>query len=258
MATPIYYPPSVNNLQKEINADYTAGASTVTLNNTTNIQNKPGVCIVNRVNRAGTRQVVSKWTYLKFTGTSGNTLTGVTAISGDQDHAIGEVVEFVPDVTWAEQVAGGFATLLDVTDVSKVNTTNVITPDGTQTLTNKTLTSPTINNPTTKSTTQVVAAVNATVGGTTTLDLSAGGIQNITMGAGNTTIALSNVTTNQPFIISITQDGTGSRTVTWFSTIKWAGGSAPTLTTTASKRDTFGFICTGTNTYDGFIVGQNI
>lgn len=29
------------------------------------------------------------------------------------------------------------------------------------------------------------------------------------------------------------------------------------ITATVSKRDTFGFIRTGTNTYDGFIVGQN-
>jgi len=27
------------------------------------------------------------------------------------------------------------------------------------------------------------------------------------------------------------QDGTGSRTVTWPGTVKWSGGTAPTLTT---------------------------
>ena len=59
-------------------------------------------------------------------------------------------------------------------------------------------------------------------------------------------------------MLRLLQDGTGSRTVTWFSTIKWAGGSAPTLTTTASKADVFGFLCTATDAYDGFVVGQNI
>ena len=93
---------------------------------------------------------------------------------------------------------------------------------------------------------------------TATLDLSKGNHHSITMPAGNITIALSNGTVGQKFIIEITQDGGGSRTVTWFSTIKWAGGSAPTLTTTGSKRDTFGFIVTGSATYDGFIIGQNI
>jgi len=33
------------------------------------------------------------------------------------------------------------------------------------------------------------------------------------------------------------QDGTGSRIVTWPNTVKWAGGTAPTLTTTASRYD---------------------
>lgn len=94
--------------------------------------------------------------------------------------------------------------------------------------------------------------------GTATLDLSKGNIHHITMPAGNITIAISNGTAGQCFIIRILQDATGSRTVTWFITIKWAGGSAPTLTTTASKADTLGFEITGANTYDGFVVGQNI
>lgn len=94
--------------------------------------------------------------------------------------------------------------------------------------------------------------------GTATLDLSKGNIHHITIPAGNITIAISNGTAGQCFIIRILQDSGGSRTVTWFTTIKWAGGSAPTLTVTGSKADTVGFEVTGSNTYDGFIVGQNI
>ena len=95
-------------------------------------------------------------------------------------------------------------------------------------------------------------------GATATLDLSLSNDHRITMPAGNITIALSNVTAGEKFIIEITQDGVGSRTVTWFTTIAWAGGSAPTLTTTASKTDVFGFIATGSTTFQGFIVGQSI
>ena len=96
-------------------------------------------------------------------------------------------------------------------------------------------------------------------GATATLDLSLSNEHNITMPAGNITIAITNATVGQKFIIDITQDSGGSRTVTWFTTIKWAnGGTAPTLTTTGNKRDTFGFRVTGSNTYDGFVVGQNI
>lgn len=93
--------------------------------------------------------------------------------------------------------------------------------------------------------------------GTAYLNLNKSNHHVITMPAGNITIAVGGASNYQRFTISILQDATGSRTVTWWATIRWAGGSAPTLTTTASKRDTFEFIRTGTDTYDGFIIGQN-
>jgi len=54
------------------------------------------------------------------------------------------------------------------------------------------------------------------------------------------------------------QDATGSRTVTWWSGIKWPGGVEPTLTTTGGDVDVFGFIVTAVANYDGFIVGQGV
>lgn len=95
-------------------------------------------------------------------------------------------------------------------------------------------------------------------GGTATCDLSLYSIFYITMPAGNITIALSNATTNQPFVIRILQDAVGSRTVTWFSGIKWLAGTTPTLTVTGSKADTFGFLTTGSGAYDGYVVGTNL
>ena len=93
---------------------------------------------------------------------------------------------------------------------------------------------------------------------TQNLDLGAGNIHDITMPAGNIIITVSNEIDGQIFTVRILQDGVGSRTVTWFTAIKWAGGAAPTLTTTPDKADTFIFRVTGTDTYDGFTVGQNI
>lgn len=119
-------------------------------------------------------------------------------------------------------------------------------------------TNPTIAKPVLNATNPTAQTYSPSGGGTATLDLSLANEHRITMPAGNITIALSNDTNSQRFIVSITQDSSGSRTVTWFTTIKWAGGTPPTLTTTASKRDTFGFIRTGSATYDGFIIGQNI
>ncbi len=96
------------------------------------------------------------------------------------------------------------------------------------------------------------------IGGTATLDLNLANEHRIQMPAGNITIALSNATDAQKFMVSVTQDSGGSRTVTWFTTIRWAGGFAPTLTTTASARDSFGFVRTGTGTYDGYIIGLDV
>ena len=62
-------------------------------------------------------------------------------------------------------------------------------------------------------------------------------------------------TSGKSFIMYLKQDGTGSRTVTW-STVKWAGGTAPTITSTASKQDIYSFFADGTNWY-GVTVGQN-
>lgn len=97
-------------------------------------------------------------------------------------------------------------------------------------------------------------------GTTATLNLALGNLHEITMPtSGNITIALSNDTNNQAFEVGVTWAGTGTPgTVTWFSTIRWAGGSAPTLTAVVSKRDRFVFRRTGASTYDGMVAGQNI
>ena len=92
---------------------------------------------------------------------------------------------------------------------------------------------------------------------TITFDLSLGNRHQTTLG-GNRTLALSNAKTGQIFYIKLIQDATGSRTVTWFAGISWPATTAPTLTTTINKADVFIFICTGTNTYDGFTVGLNL
>lgn len=117
-----------------------------------------------------------------------------------------------------------------------------------QTLSGKTLTKPTINGSTQAYTTDNSGA----------FDLAASNIHVRTLDGTNGALSLSNAATGQVFVVRLVQDGTGSRTVTWWSTIKWANGTAPTLSTTAARVDVFAFICTGTDTYDGFVVGQNL
>jgi len=97
----------------------------------------------------------------------------------------------------------------------------------------------------------------ATDGATVTFNLNEASVQTVTLG-GNRTLALSNVSVGQIFCIRLVQDGGGSRTVTWWSTIKWPYNVTPTLTTTGGKTDVFVFICTGSGTYDGFTVGLSL
>lgn len=71
------------------------------------------------------------------------------------------------------------------------------------------------------------------------------------LSGGNATFTFSNPPKAGTLItIVLVQDGTGSRTVTWPATVKWSGGTAPTLTTTASKRDVFTFVYDGSNYYN--------
>ena len=189
-----------------------------------------------------------------------------TPSSGTLTNATGLPLSWVVDSTTEALGVGSLevwhASDTTITRVSAwviaVEGVTVPTETSTNTLTNKTLTTPTITKPVMSATNPTAQTYTPSASGTATLDLSLSNQHDITMPAGNITIALSNVTNNQIFLVSITQDGTGSRTVTWFSTIRWAGGSTPTLTTTANKRDMFGFKRTGANTYDGFIIWQNI
>ena len=121
-----------------------------------------------------------------------------------------------------------------------------------QTLENKTLTKPTINASVGAFTTHTPAAA-----GTATLDLSNSNVHSVTMPAGNITLALASASIGQIFILRIRQDAVGSRLVTWFAGIAWQGGTAPILTTTANRTDTFGFICIAAGTFAGYIIGQN-
>jgi hypothetical protein len=118
---------------------------------------------------------------------------------------------------------------------------------GSETLTNKTLTNPTVTN-------YVETPFTANSSTAITLALTNGTVQIITL-TGNATITMPTATSGKSFIMFLKQDGTGSRTVTW-STVKWAGGTAPTITSTASRQDILSFFADGTNWY-GVVVAQN-
>jgi hypothetical protein len=87
------------------------------------------------------------------------------------------------------------------------------------------------------------------------IDLNAGNYFTKTI-SGTTTFTISNPATSglvNSFILQLTNGG--SATVNWFSGVKWAGGTAPTLT--ASGVDVLGFYTLdGGTTYEGFVLGK--
>ena len=81
-----------------------------------------------------------------------------------------------------------------------------------------------------------------TDGATITPDFATANNFTVTL-AGNRTIANpTNLTAGQSGSIFIVQDGTGSRTAAWGSYWDFAGGTAPTLTTTASAVDRVDYV----------------
>ncbi|MCL4405314.1 MAG: prepilin-type N-terminal cleavage/methylation domain-containing protein [Patescibacteria group bacterium] len=81
-----------------------------------------------------------------------------------------------------------------------------------------------------------------------TIDWSKGNTQKIVL-TGNATLTFTNGQPGGKYSLMLVQDSTGGRTITWPSNVKWSGGTAPTLTTTANKTDFVGFIFGGSNYY---------
>ncbi len=123
--------PTVNATSYTLNSQISAGASTLTLNaSVAGIVRAPGYIVIDRVDSAG-NITATKREYKKFTGVSGANLTGLTgglAGSTDQVHAVGAIVEIVPDVLYEQDWYDTIITEHN-TDGTHTNiTTNKITP----------------------------------------------------------------------------------------------------------------------------------
>ena len=80
--------------------------------------------------------------------------------------------------------------------------------------------------------------------------LTANQVATLTL-TGNTTFdAPTQMVDGAFYSLIMIQDGTGGRTASWNAVFKWAGGTAPTLTTTASAKDILVWRSDGTNMYE--------
>ena len=145
---------------------------------------------------------------------------------------------------------GAFASTFTVTGAYTYTlpaaTDTLVNLGSSQTLTSKTLTNPTVTNYV-----ETLQAVG-TVGSTSTLALTTGTVLTATLTASTPcTFTMPTATAGKSFILKLTQAATGMTTAT-FTSVKWPGGTAPTITATASAVDILSFVSDGTNWYGTF------
>ena len=108
-----------------------------------------------------------------------------------------------------------------------------------------------LTNPTVTNYTETAYTANTSTA--ITLSLANGTVQVLTL-TGSPTITMPAVGTGKSFIIML-KTGAGSYSVTW-STVSWPSGTAPTVTSTASKTDIYSFFSDGTSWF-GTTIGQS-
>ena len=115
---------SKNGVQKTLAAELLSTASTgdaITFADVDGIPNLPGVLVIDRIDSAGTA-TPAKREYIEYSGTSGTTVLittrNVDGSGSAQTHAVGAIVEFVPDVVWADRIYDALSNIVDVNNVS--------------------------------------------------------------------------------------------------------------------------------------------
>lgn len=98
--------------------------------------------------------------------------------------------------------------------------------------------------------------------GVLNINLNSGSVQTVTLDESITSITFVNFNPDSDYSSTITlrvvQDGVGGYGVTWPASIVWAGGTAPTVTSTANASDIYGFTTYDSGvTWYGFSLGQD-
>jgi len=177
------------------------------------------------------------------------TVTSASVVSANGFAGTVATATTTPAITLTTSITGvlkGNATAIS----AAVAGTDYVTPTGTETLTNKTVEAGTFTNGYTE---EVFTGNSSTA---ITLDLANGTVQIITL-TGNCVYTFPTPVAGKSFTLIHLQDATGSRTVTWPSTVDWPSATAPTLTATALQGDKFVFTAISGTSWLGSVAGQN-
>lgn len=102
--------------------------------------------------------------------------------------------------------------------------------------------------------------VTANTGASYAVNLASGNVFDLTLTA-NCTFTFTNPPASGKagsVTLILTQDGTGNRTATWPASVKWPGGTAPTLSVSSATVDIIQlFTVNGGTTWRGFLAGTN-
>lgn len=219
-------------------------AGTTTLTNTSSYYQQFTGTTTQTVQLPVTSTLQTGWTFHIVNNSTGN----LSVVSSGSN----AVITVVPGTTaMCTCIGTSLTTAADwesgITDFSTITGTGDAVLGTSPTITTAALTNPTVTN-------YVETPYSANSSTAITLALTNGTVQIITL-TGNATITMPTAVSGKSFIMFLKQDATGSRTVTW-STVAWPGGTAPTITSTASKQDIYSFFSDGSKWY-GVTVGQN-
>jgi hypothetical protein len=143
------------------------------------------------------------------------------------------------------------STNLAVTGNSSV--TGLLTASGRLTVgTNFTVTGNTVLGANIDDSTSAYKTQTLTDGATITWNAASGRIATVTLGGNRTMAAPTNLKAGH-YTLTVIQDGSGSRTLTWNGAFKWPAQTAPTLSTAANARDILTFVSDGTLLYGTYV-----
>jgi hypothetical protein len=261
--------PTKNAIQKTLSAQLASSASVgdpISFDDVDGIANLPGVLVIRRVDGNGTATPDFR-EYIEYSGTSGTTVLITTRnLDGSNaalTHPAGSIVEFIPDVTWADRMYDALATLVDVNDISTINS-SIVTSSGAVTLYNKLLTGATLSGPTINGVIAGSATFtgelafngdvslkrrktpiydNGTAGPSLAIDLNNGETQRLTLTT-NATVSLVNMESGDYLSLYVIQASGGSKSLILAQSggsIKYSGGaSLPGISTTSNAVDLLG------------------